>query len=50
MLDTRLPVADSVGAIFPGPATTQRVYQAIEWFSQLAGYNDWQFWVCWLGG
>ena len=23
--------------IFPGPATTQKVYQGIEWFSQLAG-------------
>ena len=37
MLDLRLPFPDSVGGIFPGPATTQEVYQGIEWFSQLAG-------------
>ena len=42
-LDTRLPFPDSVGGICPGPATTQKVYHGIEWFSQLAG---WQFW--WL--
>ena len=36
-LDPRLPFPDSVGGIFPGPATTQKVYQGIEWFSQLAG-------------
>ena len=37
-LDPRLPFyTDSVGGIFPGPATTQKVYQGIEWFSQLAG-------------
>ena len=34
-LDHRLQFPDSVGGIFPGPATTQ----GIEWFSQL-GYND----------
>ena len=33
----RLPFPDSVGGIFPGPTTTQKVYQGIEWFSQLAG-------------
>ena len=32
-----LPFPDSVGGIFPGPATTQKVYQGIEWFSKLAG-------------
>ena len=32
-LDPRFPFPDSVGGIFPGPATTQ----GIEWFSQLAG-------------
>ena len=37
MLDPRLPFTDSVGGIFPGPATTQKVYRGIEWFSQLAG-------------
>ena len=26
-----------LGQIFPGPATTQKVYQGIEWFSQLTG-------------
>ena len=36
-LDHRLPFTDSVGAIFPGPATTQKVYQGIEGFPQLAG-------------
>ena len=36
-LDPRLPFPDSVGGIFPGPATTLKVYQGIEWFSQLAG-------------
>ena len=36
-IDRRLPFCDSVGGIFPGPATTQKVYQGIEWFSQLAG-------------
>ena len=35
-LDPRLPLPDSVGGFFPGPATTQKVYQGIEWFSQLA--------------
>ena len=34
-LDPRLPFPDSVGGIFPGPATTQKVYQGIEWFSLL---------------
>ena len=33
----RLPFPDSVGGIFPGPATNLKVYQGIEWFSQLAG-------------
>ena len=33
MLDPRLPFPDSVGGIFTGPATTQKVYQGIEWFS-----------------
>ena len=28
---------NSVGGIFPGPATPQKVYQGIEWYSQLAG-------------
>ena len=28
-LDPRLPFPDSVGGIFPGPATTQKVYQGI---------------------
>ena len=28
---------DSVGGIFPGPATIQKVYQGIESFSQLKG-------------
>ena len=37
-IDPRLPFPDSVGGIFPGPATTQKVYHdGIEWFSQLAG-------------
>ena len=36
-LDPRSPFPDSVGGIIPGPATTQKVYQGIEWFSQLAG-------------
>ena len=35
-LDPRLPFPDSVGGIFPGPATTQKRTQDIEWFSQLA--------------
>ena len=35
-LDPRLPFPDSVGGIFPC-STTQKVYQGIEWFSQLAG-------------
>ena len=39
-LDPRLPFPDSVGGIFPGPATTQKVYQSIEWFSQLAGLQS----------
>ena len=37
MLEPRLPFPDSVGGIFPGPATTQKVYQGIEWFFQLEG-------------
>ena len=36
-LDPRLPFPDSVGGIFPGPASTKKVHQGIEWFSQLAG-------------
>ena len=40
-LDPRLPFPDSVGGIFPGPATTQ----GIEWFSQLAGLQ----WLTVLG-
>ena len=41
MLDPRLPFPDSVEGIFPGPATTQKVYQGIDWFSQLAAtMND----------
>ena len=39
-LDPRLPFPDSVGGIFPGPATTQKVYQGIEWFFQLAGLQS----------
>ena len=39
-LDPRLPFPDSVGGIFPGPATTQKVYQGIEWFSQQAGLQS----------
>ena len=39
-LDPRLPFPDSVGEIFPGPATTQKVYQGIEWSSQLAGLQS----------
>ena len=35
-IDPRLPFPHSVGGIFPGPATTQKIYQGIEWFSQLA--------------
>ena len=41
MLDPRLPFPVSVGGICPGPTTTQKVYQGIEWFSQLAAtMND----------
>ena len=36
-LDPRLLFPDSVGGMFPGPATTQKFYQGIEWFSQLVG-------------
>ena len=39
-LDPRLPFPNSVGGIFPGPATTQKVYQGIEWFPSWQGYND----------
>ena len=40
-LDPRLPFPYSVWGIFPGPVTTQKVYQGIEWFSQLAAtMND----------
>ena len=31
-LDPRLPFPDSVGETFPGPATTQKVYQGINGF------------------
>ena len=34
-LDPRLTLL--FGGIFPRPATTQQVYQGIEWFSHLAG-------------
>ena len=37
MLDPHLPFPDSVGGIFPGPVTFQKVYQGIEWFSKLTG-------------
>ena len=41
MLDPRLPFPYLVGGIFPGPDTMQKVYQGIEWFSQLAAtMND----------
>ena len=36
-LETRLPFPDSVGGIFPGPATTQKVYQGIECFFPVGG-------------
>ena len=36
MLDPRLRFPNVEG-IFPGPAATQKVYQCIEWFSQLHG-------------
>ena len=36
-LALRLPSPDSVGGSFPGPATTQKFYQGIDWSSQLAG-------------
>ena len=36
-LDPRLPFPDSIGGIFPGPATSQKVYQGIEWFSPATG-------------
>ena len=36
-LDHRLPFTDSVGGLFPGPTTTQKDYQGVEWVSQLAG-------------
>ena len=42
-LDPRLPFPDSVGWIFPCPATTQKVYQGIEWFSQLAATMNGSF-------
>ena len=48
-LDFRLPFPDSVGAIFPGPATTQKV-RVLNGFPSWRGYNDLQFWACWLGG
>ena len=40
MLNPRLLFPDSVEGIFPGPATTQKVYQGTEWFSQLAGLQS----------
>ena len=36
-LDSRLLFPDSVGGIFPGPATTQKVYHDIEWFFPAGG-------------
>ena len=39
-LDLHLPFPGSVGGIFPAPATTQKVYQGIKWFSQLAGLQS----------
>ena len=40
-LDPRLQFPDSVGGIFPGPATIRKVYhQGIKWFSQLAGLQS----------
>ena len=45
-LDPRLPFPDSVGGIFPCPATI-RVFNG---FPSWRGYNDWQFWAYWLGG
>ena len=39
-LDTRLPIPDSVGEMFPGPATIQKVYQGIHSFPSWRGYND----------
>ena len=52
-LDPRLPFPDSVGGIFLGPATTQKVYQGIDGFPRVSqparrGYNDWQFWASFL--
>ena len=40
MLDTRLPFPDSIGGIFPGPATIQKVYQGINGYPSWRGYND----------
>ena len=45
--DTPLQFRNSVGEIFGGPATIQKVYQGINGFPSWRGYNDWQFWVCW---
>ena len=42
-LDPHLPFPGSDGGIFPGPATTQKVYQSIKWFTSWWGYNEWQF-------
>ena len=39
-LDPRLTLPDSVGEIFPGPTTTQKVYQGIEWFSKLTALQS----------
>ena len=50
-LDPRLPFPNSVGEIFPVPATTRKVYQGIEcFFPSWQGYNDQLFWACWIEG
>ena len=49
-LDPRLPFLDSVGGIFPGPATTQKVFRVLNGFPSWRGYNDWQFWAMLIMG
>ena len=44
--DTRLLFPDSVGDIFPGPATIQEIYQGINGLPSWPGYNDWRFGAC----
>ena len=44
MLDPFSPFPGSVGGILSLPATTQKVYQGIEWFSQLAGLQSLTIW------